>query len=151
MVSPDIKPAGPEDREWSANLLYTSEPWLTLGITLENCRRTCNDPDYQVFIAHYNSKPGGVIVIDPRGVAGSPYIKSIAVSENYRSSGIGAALMEFAENLFRNRARHMFLCVSSFNHRARHFYQRLGYSVIGELENYIVEGKSEILMYKRLL
>ena len=47
-------------------------------------------------------------------------------------------------------ARHLFLCVSSFNHRAYAFYERQGYSPVGVLEDYVVEGASEILMHKRL-
>lgn len=58
--------------------------------------------------------------------------------------------MEFAENLFREEARHLFLCVSSFNARARSFYERRGYQAVGELEDYVIEGASEILMHKRL-
>jgi [ribosomal protein S18]-alanine N-acetyltransferase len=151
MLKPEITSATGEEREWSAQLLSTSEPWLTLGITIEKCRKSCNDPEYQVFIAHEKGKPCGVIILDPRGVASSPYVKSIAVSPGYRSSGIGAALMEFAEMLYNGQSRFIFLCVSSFNHRAREFYARLGYKVVGELNNFIIDGKSEILMYKELL
>jgi ribosomal-protein-alanine N-acetyltransferase len=86
-----------------------------------------------------------------RGVASSPYVKSIVVSDKYRGFGIGKALMEFAENLFRNEAKHIFLCVSSFNQRARAFYERLGYEAVGELKDYIIDGESEILMHKRLV
>jgi ribosomal protein S18 acetylase RimI-like enzyme len=39
-------------------------------------------------------------------------------------------------------------CVSSFNHGARRLYERLGYHVVGELTDYIVEGYSEILLRK---
>ena len=58
--------------------------------------------------------------------------------------------MEFAEDLFRREARHIFLCVSSFNTRARAFYERLGFCAVGEFQDYIIEGASEILMHKRL-
>jgi ribosomal protein S18 acetylase RimI-like enzyme len=42
------------------------------------------------------------------------------------------------------------LSVSSFNHRAQKFYERLGYRRVGELENFLVAGQSEILMRKTL-
>jgi ribosomal protein S18 acetylase RimI-like enzyme len=77
-------------------------------------------------------------------------VKSIAVEGDYRSQGIGAALLEFAEDLFRAEARHLFLCVSSFNQRAYAFYERQGYAAVGVLEDYILQGVSEILMHKRL-
>jgi ribosomal protein S18 acetylase RimI-like enzyme len=104
-----------------------------------------------LYIAHINEKPCGALVIHRRGLASSPYVKSIVVSDEYRSHGVGAILMEFAENLFRNDAKHIFLCVSSFNSRARAFYERLGYEAVGELKDYIIEGESEIIMHKRLI
>jgi ribosomal-protein-alanine N-acetyltransferase len=150
MESPDIKPATEAEREWAAALLANSEPWITLGATLQACRHACHDPEYLLYIAHREGAPCGAIILHRKGVASSPYVKSIAVSPETRSSGIGEALMEFAEDLFRPEARHIFLCVSSFNTRARAFYERLGYRAVGEFEDYVVEGASEILMHKRL-
>ena len=144
-----ILPATADERIWAARLLSDSEPWITLGIPFEKSLQTCNDAAYQVFIAHFGNVPCGVIIIDPRGVAGSPYIKSIAVSESFRDKGVGAALIHFAETSFKS-SRYIFLCVSSFNTRARSFYQKLGYTEIGELKDYIINGASEMLMSKRL-
>jgi [ribosomal protein S18]-alanine N-acetyltransferase len=151
MEKPIITPATDDEREWTAQLLAGSEPWITLGVTLEKCRISCNDPEYLLYVAHLAGKPCGSVLIHKRGVAGSPYIKSIAVSDEFRSHGIGAVLIEFTENLFRNEAKHLFLCVSSFNARARSFYERLGFEAVGEFKDYIVEGKSEILMHKRII
>jgi len=33
---------------------------------------------------------------------------------------------------------------------ARAFYERLGFRAVGEFQDYIIEGASEILMHKRL-
>jgi [ribosomal protein S18]-alanine N-acetyltransferase len=139
-----ILAATPEEREWAAELFSSSEPWKTLGITYESIWATCHDA-----IAHIEDKPCGVIILDPRGVASAPYIKSLLVEEKYRNDGIGAELIAFAENLFSQKSHHIFLCVSSFNQKARSFYEHLGYSVIGELKDHIKHGESEILMYKR--
>jgi ribosomal-protein-alanine N-acetyltransferase len=145
-----IAAATDEERDWAAQLLAGSEPWIALQVTLEQCCEFCWAPEYHLFIARFKGCRCGAIVLHRRGVAGSPYIKSIAVAEEYRCHGIGAALMEFAENLFRNEARYIFLCVSSFNKRARVFYERHGYSAVGEIKDYVIEGASEILMHKRL-
>ena len=139
-----------EEREWAAGLFSLSEPWKTLGITYENIKATCHDPEYLVYVAHIEDKPCGVIILDPRGVAGAPYIKSVLVEEKYRNNGIGAALIAFAENSFSQKSPHLFLCVSSFNQKAHLFYERLWYSIIGELKDLIKKGESEILMYKRI-
>ena len=145
-----ISPLTEADREWAARLFAESDPWCRLGTTIEKCREVCGDPGYQTFVARARGEKCGVLVLQRRGVAGAPYIKSIAVAPARRSSGIGASMVQFAENLFRPEARHMFLCVSSFNQRARAFYERLGYQQVGEFENYIIDGASEVLMHKRL-
>ena len=150
MDNPDIRMANERERDQAAELLAGSEPWITLGITAEKCRKTCHDPELMVYIAFADQSPAGVIILDPQGVAGSPYIKSVAVYPAFRSKGIGAALLSFAEEKFRDRCRFIFLCVSSFNTRAQKFYERCGYAVTGELKDYLLDGKSEILMVKRL-
>ena len=40
------------------------------------------------------------------------------------------------------------MCVSSFNTDAQRLYKRLGYQIVGELEDYIIPGASEILLRK---
>jgi ribosomal protein S18 acetylase RimI-like enzyme len=149
-MEPVISPASEAERNWAATMLANTEPWVRLGVQQEQLLKTCHDPEYQLFIAHLNDTPCGVLIIDPHGIAGSPYIKSIAVSPGNRSSGIGAKMVSFAETRFSKQSKHIFLCVSSFNDRARKFYSMLGYSKVGEFENYIIHGESEILMYKKI-
>jgi ribosomal protein S18 acetylase RimI-like enzyme len=73
------------------------------------------------------------------------------VLKEFRSKGIGKELMGFMEDFYRYNARHLFLCVSSFNKPAQVFYEHLGYHLIGELKDYLIEGESEFLMHKRLI
>jgi len=150
MDSIDILPATEEEREWAAQLMAGSEPWITLAREVEERRAACRQPDKLLFVAHVDTRPCGFVLLQRHGVAGSPYIASIAVSPDQRSTGIGSRLLQFAEDLFRNESKHIFLCVSSFNARARALYERHGYVAVGELKDYIIEGASEILMYKRL-
>lgn len=138
------------ERTWAAELIASSEPWTTLNITLDQCLAACSDKHNLVYIAQSNGKPCGVLVLQDRGVAGSPYIKSIAIEPNHRSKGIGKLLLDFAENMFRPASKHIFLCVSSFNKQAQKFYLTNGYEIAGEFKDYIVDGYSELLMYKRL-
>ena len=145
-----VAPASEADREWSARLMARSEPWTRLGRTLEECRRSLRNPEDLLFIASQAGEPRAFLLLRPRGVAGEPYIVRVAVDEAFRSSGIGTQLMAFSEDYFRGQSPHIFLCVSSFNIRARALYERLGYDVAGEFPDYIVAGASEILMHKRL-
>jgi len=146
----EIHHATPEERHWTAYLLAESEPWVTLGVTFDQCLNTCTDPEYLLFIAHAGKFPCGAVVFDPRGMASSPYIKSIVVASEFRGQKVGAGLLHYAENYARNISAHMFLCVSSFNTMARSFYIAQGYTAVGELKDYIIPGASEIIMYKHL-
>jgi [ribosomal protein S18]-alanine N-acetyltransferase len=146
-----IEPAQDEDRDWAASLMSGSDPWITLRRGFEDCRKACADQSCLLFIARLEGRPCGFILLHPHGVAGSPYIRSIAVAAGYRDRGIGRLLVEYAENLFRGKARFIFLCVSSFNEKARALYERLGYTAAGELVDYVIDGSSEVLMSKRLV
>ena len=147
----EISTASTEEKNWAARLLSESEPWLSLGIIPEKIRESSHNSEHEVYIAHRQGKACGVIIIHPKGVAGSPYIKSIAVDNEFRNMGIGAALIQYTEDLFRKKSRYLFLCVSSFNTRARALYEKLGFTEVGELKDYIIDGASEILMSKRLV
>jgi ribosomal protein S18 acetylase RimI-like enzyme len=150
MEKTEIHLATEQEKDLAAHLLATSEPWITLRITEEQCMKNCHDPEFLLFTAYRNERPAGIIILDPRGVAGSPYVKSIAVYPEFRGQGIGTTLLSFAEDLFRNNAKHFFICVSSFNSRARKLYEKYGFQAVGEFKDFIIEGESEILMHKRL-
>ncbi len=56
--------------------------------------------------------------------------------------------MTFAESHIFRRSPNVFLCVSDFNPRARAFYERLGYALVGALPDYVAPGHTEWLMRK---
>jgi len=145
----EIGDATEGEREWCARLMASSEPWITLGRGLETCRTASLDPAYVVLVARLPGRPAGFIRLHPRGVAGSPYVASVAVDGTARGLGVGTALLHAAEARFPS-ARYIFLCVSSFNVRARSLYERHGYRLVGELPDYVVDGFSELLMARRL-
>ncbi len=145
----EIGEATEDERIWSARLMASSEPWITLGRGFEACRVLALDPASLTLVARRDRAPLGFVRIHPRGVAGSPYIASIAVAPEARGEGVGTALLNAAERRS-PKARYIFLCVSSFNPRARALYERHGYTLIGELPDYVIGGASELLMAKRL-
>jgi ribosomal protein S18 acetylase RimI-like enzyme len=145
-----IRDAASDDREWAAQVMATSDPWLTLGRNEAGCRMVLHNPDAIVFVAWIGDARAGFVLCHRRGVVGSPYLATIAVEDAWRGRGVGSALIAFVEDYFRPDARHLFLCVSSFNPRARALYERLGFTQVGELPAYFIPTASEILMHKRL-
>jgi ribosomal-protein-alanine N-acetyltransferase len=146
-----IRLARDDDRPWVASLMAASEPWVTLGRDFDACFAACTLPGDSLEMAEREGVRCGFVLVRPRGVAGAPYIVSIAVDAGHRDGGVGAALLRHVEDSCRDRSRHLFLCVSSFNPRARRFYERHGFAAVGTFRDYIIPGADEILMHKALL
>jgi ribosomal protein S18 acetylase RimI-like enzyme len=135
------------DAEQCARLMASSEPWLTLGRSYEASLRIVRDPTREVYIAREAQSLVGFAILCMTG-AFVGYIQTVLVHPDRRGRGIGSKLLEFAEERILRESPNIFMCVSSFNHDARRLYQRLGYSIVGELTDYIVAGYSEILLRK---
>jgi [ribosomal protein S18]-alanine N-acetyltransferase len=138
---------GKSEPESCARLMAESEPWLTLGRTYEASLRILQDPTREVYLARDEAGLAGFLILCMTGALVG-YIQTVLVHPDRRGHGIGSRLVEFAEQRILPEAPNVFMCVSSFNHGARRLYERLGYKVIGELTDYIVDGHSEILLRK---
>lgn len=74
------------------------------------------------------------------GVVGSTwcgwlYVSTLWVDEAFRGAGLGSRLLAAAEAAAVTRGcRHA--CLSSFSYQARPFYERHGYAVFGQLDDY---------------
>jgi len=144
-----VSEATEAEREWAASVMAASDPWLTLRRGLDACREACFRPGYLLLVARNGETPCAFALIHPRGLAGAPYLASFGVAPAFRGAGVGAFLLEACERHFASTSPHFFLCVSSFNPRARAFYERHGFRQVGEFPDYVIEGASEILLYKR--
>ena len=50
----EIHLATENEKDLAAHLIATSEPWITLGITDEQCMKNCHDPEFLFFAAYRN-------------------------------------------------------------------------------------------------
>lgn len=130
-----------------ARLMASSEPWITLGRSYEASLNTVQDPTREVYLARDDAGLAGFLILCMTG-AFVGYIQTICIEPDRRGQGLGSRLVQFAEDRILAESPNVFMCVSSFNHAARRLYERLGYHVVGELRNYLVEGYSEILLRK---
>lgn len=146
----EIRPlSGPADARLCAELMATSEPWLSIGRTIEESLALVTDPSREVHIAWEGDRFRGFIILILHG-AFVGYIQIIAVAHDARGSGVGSELIRFAEKRIFAKFPNVFLCVTDTNVRARALYERLGYELVGELKDYLVRGKSEFLMRKTI-
>jgi ribosomal protein S18 acetylase RimI-like enzyme len=70
------------------------------------------------------------------------------MAEEARGQGLGSELLGVVEERVFRDFKNFFLCVSSFNPRARALYGRLGFEPVGVRREYIVAGHDELLMRK---
>ena len=146
----EIRPiAGEDEARRCAEMMCATEPWITISRNFDESLKLVQDPTREVFIAADASELLGFIIINMRG-AFVGYIQTVCVAEEARGRGVGTRLVEFAERRIFSETPNVFLCVSSFNPRARALYERLGYELIGELKDYLIEGASEFLMRKTI-
>jgi len=103
----------------------------------------------EVYVAQIDDQVIGGVILEMYG-SFTGYIKSICVSTFYRNKGVGRLLMEYVEERIFREKPNVFLCVSGFNREAQCFYEALGYSVVGVLDDYLVSGESEVLMRKTI-
>jgi [ribosomal protein S18]-alanine N-acetyltransferase len=135
------------DAELCARLMARSEPWVTLGRSYEASLRVVRDTTREVYGAYEGRDLIGFLILCMTG-AFVGFIQTVLVDPERRGQGLGSRLLEFAEQRVFRDSPNIFMCVSSFNHDARRLYERLGYSTVGELTDYIVAGHSEILLRK---
>jgi ribosomal protein S18 acetylase RimI-like enzyme len=145
----EIRPMKPADAPACATLMATSEPWTLIGRTYEESLTLVSDPSKEAYVAYDGDRFLGFILLILRG-AFVGYIQIIAVVPEARGTGAGSQLIAFAERRIFSEFPNVFLCVSSFNPRARALYERLGYELVGELKDYLVRDASEFLMRKTI-
>jgi [ribosomal protein S18]-alanine N-acetyltransferase len=148
-VHPHIRAlGGPDEAARCAALMAATDPWLTLGLGSSDALAVLQEPGREVHVWAEEGAVLGVVVLVLEGALVG-YVNALCVAPEARGRGIGTALLRQAEARSARVAPDVFLCVSSFNHRARAFYERLGYEVVGELPDYVRAGYGETLMRRR--
>lgn len=100
-----------------------------------------------MWLAWRGDERAGFLILNLKG-AFVGYLQTICMADGLRGQGLGSELLAFAEQRIFRDFKNVFLCVSSFNPRARALYERLGYETIGVLRDYVVKGHDEVLMRK---
>jgi GNAT superfamily N-acetyltransferase len=77
------------------------------------------------------------------------FVKQLWVADSFRRRGLGRSLMRAAEQAARSRGCLHAHC-DTFDFQALPFYQKLGYHIFGQLEDYPV-GHTRFFLHKRTL
>ena len=136
-----------EEAEACARMMAGTEPWITLRRDCDACLRVMLDATRERYVAYRGDRLAGLLILNLKG-GFVGYIQTVCAAPEFRGTGLGTALVRFAEErIFRDHPN-VFICVSDFNHGARRLYERLGFRLVGELTDYVVAGHSELLLRK---
>ncbi len=133
--------------EQCAKMMVKSEPWITLGIDLARCRSAFDGECKEVYVLKEDEALAGFVILQ---VCGSfkGYIQTLCIDESWRGRGLGTKLLEFCEKRILKISPNIFICVSSFNSNAIKLYERFGFKLVGELQDFVKTGYSELLLRK---
>jgi len=147
-TDPQVRPLDRErEAAQCAQMMVTSEPWITLRLPVQTALQLLKDPAKEVHGIRDADGVAAFTVVDMRGLL-MGYVQILCVRADCRRRGLGTVLLRWAEErIFRDSAN-VFICVSSFNAGARGLYERLGFEFVGVLRELLVPGHDEILLRK---
>src|SRR5579864_6472987 len=96
-----------------ASMMSQSEPWITLKRDLDGCKEAMRGGYKEVYVCSEGEKLLGFTVLQMEGVF-KGYLQSICVSPETRGSGLGTALIHFAEERIFSISPNVFMLVSAF-------------------------------------
>jgi ribosomal-protein-alanine N-acetyltransferase len=130
-----------------ALMMSKTDPWITLGINYEQCLKAFEGACKEIYIIDHYNQIAGFVIIQICGTF-SGYIQTICIDEVYRNKGLGKKLLRFCEERILKFSPNLFICVSSFNTNAAKLYYEFGFKLVGELDNFVKDGFTELLLRK---
>lgn len=140
---------GVEEARVLAELIVNMDPWRTLGYsvgTMENYLLRADAALYRYAVITQD-KICGVMCVRYPWLRGS-YLELIGLDASTQGHGVGTDLMRWLEEQTRLSSRNVWILVSSFNTKARAFYQQHGYTEVGLITDFVAAGYDELLLRK---
>jgi GNAT superfamily N-acetyltransferase len=80
-----------------------------------------------------------------------PYVQFLGILPSFQRQGIGARVLAWVEAEARGaKERNLWVAASDFNTEAIRFYERHGFAPVASLDDLVREGRSEVLLRKKL-
>jgi ribosomal-protein-alanine N-acetyltransferase len=130
-----------------ALMMTKTDPWITLGMNYDQCIKAFEGLCKEIYIMRSENVIAGFVILQVCGTF-SGYIQTICINEAFRCRGLGTKLLLFCEERILEFSPNIFICVSSFNKRAMKLYYEFGFKLVGELDNFVKDGLSELLLRK---
>jgi ribosomal protein S18 acetylase RimI-like enzyme len=147
-----LRPLLAEHAQKLGEALAAIPPWSIIGFPagrfVDALRR--EQPTVKKFVVLAGARLAGAIIIQDPFLHG-PYLKLLAIYPEFQGKNLGLGLLRWMESeARRTEARQLWLCVTTFNTRARTFYERFGFEPVSVLDKLASDASDELLMRKRL-
>ena len=130
-----------------ARMMSLTDPWITLEMNFEQCLMAFDGRCKEIYVVETGNAIAGFVILQICGTF-SGYIQTICIDEAYRGKGFGKKLLQFCEDRTLKFSPNLFICVSSFNKGAIKLYYEFGFKLVGELDNFVKTGFTELLLRK---
>jgi ribosomal protein S18 acetylase RimI-like enzyme len=137
----------PKNFDVCALMMSKTDPWITLGMNYEQCLKAFEGGCKEIYIVETDNIIAGFVIVQTCGTF-SGYIQTICIDEEYRGRGFGKKLLQYCEERILKYSPNVFICVSSFNKGAIKLYYKFGFRLVGELDNFVKAGFTELLLRK---
>jgi len=153
-MPPNKKPVielttNPDDFSACAEIMSRTDPWRKLGMDHAQCLKSFEGSFREVYLLKNGDEIMGFVIIQPQGTF-KGYIQTIAIDENHRGKGYGTQMLKFCEQSILQYSPNIFICVSLFNQKAIKLYAKFGFELVGELNDFVKKGYTELLLRKTL-
>jgi [ribosomal protein S18]-alanine N-acetyltransferase len=130
-----------------ARMMSLTDPWITLEMNYEQCLKAFEGGCKEIYVVETGNAIAGFVILQICGTF-SGYIQTICIDEAYRGNGFGKKFLHFCEERTLKFSPNIFICVSSFNKGAIKLYYEFGFKLVGELDNFVKAGFTELLLRK---
>jgi len=137
----------PRSFEVCARMMSVTDPWITMGIDYNRCLNAFEGPEKEIYVVEIGKEIAGFVILQIGGTF-KGYIQTICIGELFRGRGAGRKLLQFCEDRILKISPNIFICVSSFNRGAIRLYEDFGFKLVGELDDFVKKGYTELLLRK---
>jgi ribosomal protein S18 acetylase RimI-like enzyme len=148
MTSLCLAPILPTEADLFAGQLVGMTPWRELDYQADTLRHYLlgTQTGFRALCLYVDDAPAGTITLRSPWLRGT-LLELLAILPEFQQQGLGAWLMQWLKTHAQdNNQRNLWTLVSAFNTPAIRFYQSHGFTHIGQLDNFIVEGQHEQLL-----
>ena len=141
-----------EDASPMGSLFAQIEPWASYPITEDDLTAFFAkvEPGVPRFKIVHGGLLAGALSVRANFLCGT-YIQIIGLTPMIQNRGFGTEILRFIEEQARLAGdANLWVCVSDFNTDGQRFYVRNGFVRKAEFEDLVRDGRTEILMRKRL-